>query len=184
VTDQTVYLLHFKAKDKLLDSKKRQDLYSKVIYFFLRKRLNLDFKKIDLYKDKNRKPFLTIDDKPVSCSISHCNSHYFIGICFDQKIGIDIEDLDQKRNYLKIAKKYFSASEYKLLQEVSKEKQSSRFFLLWTAKESLLKILSNDYLPRSKDLFLDQLELLSRNRDLSYFLYLDKYLLSVVRQKK
>jgi 4'-phosphopantetheinyl transferase len=58
----------------------------------------------------------------------------------DREVGVDVEDLAASRKHLlDIADRFFSRSEAAALQELPAGQQLSRFFELWTLKESYIK---------------------------------------------
>jgi 4'-phosphopantetheinyl transferase len=73
-------------------------------------------------------------------NLSHSANLAIIGITLGRRIGVDVErfrDLD----YLEIAKRYFSAREYRELSTLPSEHIRKNFFACWTRKEALLKAL-------------------------------------------
>ncbi len=56
------------------------------------------------------------------------------------EIGVDIEKIKNSMDYLNIAKRFFHPDEYSTLLQITNLQQQQRaFFVLWTAKEALLK---------------------------------------------
>jgi len=65
-----------------------------------------------------------------------------IALCAISKnpVGIDVEYLDKKINFLDIAQRFFNNTEYDILKAITdKEKLNLAFFKLWTQKEAYLK---------------------------------------------
>jgi 4'-phosphopantetheinyl transferase len=56
-----------------------------------------------------------------------------------EQVGVDVERTDVRVEALALGKRYFSASEFSILQELPAEEQSLRFFAYWTLKESYVK---------------------------------------------
>ncbi len=80
----------------------------------------------------------------VAFNLSHGQNLGLYGIIRDVsslKIGVDIEEGGRSLDPLSLAERFFTASEYQLLQQSSPEEQSHRFLQLWTAKEAYLKAL-------------------------------------------
>lgn len=66
-------------------------------------------------------------------SLSH--SGKYVGVAFSQKkVGFDIQE-HRKRNYNRIAKRFFSYYEYRFVEQ----RGETAFFDIWTAKESYVK---------------------------------------------
>jgi 4'-phosphopantetheinyl transferase len=89
------------------------------------------------YSDRG-KPRLA-KDISLQFNISHSQEYALFGFTLNHLIGVDIEYQRAMPDALKIAQRFFSAREYKMLEEVALEQQSKLFFQLWTAKESYLK---------------------------------------------
>lgn len=89
------------------------------------------------YSDRG-KPWLA-QDTSLQFNISHSQEYALFGFTFNHLIGVDIEYQRTMPDALKIAQRFFSAREYKMLEEVSLEQRSRLFFQLWTAKEAYLK---------------------------------------------
>lgn len=92
------------------------------------------------YGDRG-KPLLTESSRNHSLqfNISHSQEYALYGFIYHQPIGVDLEYVREMPDALKIAQRFFSASEYNLIQAVATEKQQQAFFQLWTAKEAYLK---------------------------------------------
>ena len=86
---------------------------------------------IKLEKTSNGKPYLT--NAPYEISLSHTKTHYFLAVSA-LPVGVDAEQLERNTDYAPILKKF-----------TKKERdgvQNQRDFLsLWTAKESVIKLL-------------------------------------------
>ena len=72
-------------------------------------------------------------------NLSHSVDMALLGITCQHEIGVDIECLDRKTDYLGIAERFFSPQEQILLAEVSPAHQSLAFFNGWTRKEAFVK---------------------------------------------
>jgi 4'-phosphopantetheinyl transferase len=57
------------------------------------------------------------------------------------KVGVDIETIRPRRNLLAIAEQYFTANESAYLASLPSATQLRTFYMLWVAKEALLKAL-------------------------------------------
>ena len=76
---------------------------------------------------------------PIFFNLSHADNRMVIAVSSIRDLGIDIESMHKKRAFLKIANRYFAPDEIKSLNNLSTPLQASRFFELWTLKESVLK---------------------------------------------
>ncbi len=89
------------------------------------------------YSDRG-KPRLA-KDTALQFNISHSQEYALFGFTLNHLIGVDIEHQRAMPDALKIAQRFFSAREYKMLEQVSIEQQPKLFFQFWTAKEAYLK---------------------------------------------
>jgi 4'-phosphopantetheinyl transferase len=71
-------------------------------------------------------------------NISHSQDWVAVAISLVGKVGLDIEVVRPRKNYLKVAKNFFADDEY---QWMTKQDDTLRaFWQLWTLKESALKL--------------------------------------------
>jgi 4'-phosphopantetheinyl transferase len=89
------------------------------------------------YSDRGKPQLAT--DISLQFNISHSQEHALFGFTLNHLIGVDIEYQRAMPDALKIAQRFFSLREYKMLEEVALEQQPKLFFQLWTAKEAYLK---------------------------------------------
>lgn len=94
--------------------------------------------KIRFFFQEKGKPFLK--DTLLTFNLSHTKEMAILAISTDVEIGVDIEKIKTNVNYLDIAKRFFHPDEYHHLTKIEDfQKQQQFFYLLWTAKEALLK---------------------------------------------
>ncbi len=93
-------------------------------------------KKLNVGKTSSGKPVI-VSPKGWFYNISHSND---LGICAigSMELGIDLEYIKKKRDYLSIAETWFTADEYKKINTPGK-KGRELFYHLWTRKESVIK---------------------------------------------
>ena len=72
-------------------------------------------------------------------NVSHSQNIALYGITKNNLIGIDVEYLRSNVECDKIAKRFFNEREYRIINSLSKEKQTQTFFQFWTIKEAYLK---------------------------------------------
>ncbi len=82
------------------------------------------------------------DEKEMpSFSIAH--THGLVAAAFYRygEVGVDVEDmLDTRRHLDAIARRFFSEDEMEYFQQGSDDTSATRFFTLWTLKESIAKL--------------------------------------------
>jgi 4'-phosphopantetheinyl transferase len=96
---------------------------------------------LNIIRDKYGKPELKTenDQSKVNFSLSHSDDLVAVAIHRNQKIGIDIEKIMTGKNFLGIAKRFFSTDEFMALDSLNPEEQLIAFYLCWTRKEAYLK---------------------------------------------
>lgn len=82
------------------------------------------------------KPFIT--NAPLAFNQSHCVSDYVLVYSLTiLDVGVDIENIHRKPNFMALAKRYFHDKEYQLWQKSGYD--THLWFKLWTIKEAVLK---------------------------------------------
>ncbi len=92
-------------------------------------------------KNAYGKPFISSSSLavPLCFNLSHTNNFVVMAVTLDQEIGVDIEYLPRLGKMLEIANHFFSPIEIEQLHALPAEKQTNRFFDLWTLKEAYIK---------------------------------------------
>lgn len=90
--------------------------------------------KVNIFYDKKRKPFLSLQGKYIS--LSHSFDRIAIGISSYQ-IGIDIEKLRKDKKIIKIKKKFIRDDESFFINTSNEE---DYLHIIWGIKESLYKL--------------------------------------------
>lgn len=98
--------------------------------------LGIESKNINFKKNKYGKPYLK-DHQEFNFNISH-SGDFVICAIDDKPIGIDIEKIKQIE-YKEIAKNYFTVSEFQYIISQDSENNLSKFYEIWTLKESYIK---------------------------------------------
>jgi phosphopantetheinyl transferase len=111
-------------------------------YAFLRqvlaRKIGCQPDEIQYGKEKGGKPFVTGD--PLFFNISHTRSEFVFSVSDKLSSGIDIEEFGRKINFEPVIKRFFSSAEVAYILN-GRSASALRFFLLWTRKESLLKLI-------------------------------------------
>lgn len=84
----------------------------------------------------NGKPF--ISNANLEFSLSHTGNEGLLSVS-RAVTGIDIENEQRQTEPLKLARRFFSASEYQQLSEVAADRQQTVFLQAWTRKEAVVK---------------------------------------------
>jgi len=72
-------------------------------------------------------------------NLSHAGDYIVVAVTRCRDIGVDVEYIHRKTNYMGIARRYFLAMEIADLSALSGESQRGRFYDYWTLKEAYLK---------------------------------------------
>ena len=95
--------------------------------------------RVDLIYETRGKPLLAANDSALQFNISHSQEYALFGFTRQHSIGVDLEYQRSMPDCLKIARRFFSANEFNLLQNAAQHERTKLFFQLWTAKEAYLK---------------------------------------------
>lgn len=120
--------LHIYKIDKDIKVKSKQLIKTNLANYLNTTKFNIEY-------TENGKPTVT----GINFSISHSKNILVQAFSFTGKIGIDVEHINFKRNYLKLAKRYFNEEEYHYLKSLSGKDAPLQFYQLWTAKEAVCK---------------------------------------------
>ncbi len=72
-------------------------------------------------------------------NISHATGIVVAAFSLEREIGVDVEYIEQKADYLELARTQFAATEIELLEALPHQQQTDAFFALWTLKEAYTK---------------------------------------------
>lgn len=95
-------------------------------------------KEIVIELQEKGKPF--IKNEALAFNLSHTKEMGLLAVSSHVDIGVDIEKIKASANYLEIAKRFFHPEEYDHLVKIENiHDQQKTFFMVWTAKEAILK---------------------------------------------
>lgn len=101
----------------------------------------------------------TLRDFPdLHFNLTHSKDLAALAVCTAGPVGVDLEMLDPEFPVREIAREYFIGSERAAIDDAPNDhERTRRFFELWTAKESIMKVtgLGMNLEPRSIELALD-----------------------------
>lgn len=72
-------------------------------------------------------------------NLSHTRSLVALGVTWDRKLGIDIENITSRSSFLDVARHFFASSEADALATMPQSHVQHRFFEYWTFKEAYIK---------------------------------------------
>ncbi len=99
---------------------------------------------VKLAKTASGKPYIAEWDNaegpPLFFSLSHHTGYLLIAVCRRYPIGVDLESAERPlRQPMKLARRYFHASEYEYLKSLPPENLHQRWLTIWTCKEAVVK---------------------------------------------
>lgn len=89
----------------------------------------------------HEKPFALVDGEHVSISfnVSHGGSHGLIAVAPEGRLGVDVEERTERRDFDRLIDAAFGANEQRALTRANGTGRIQLFFKLWTIKEALIK---------------------------------------------
>jgi 4'-phosphopantetheinyl transferase len=89
------------------------------------------------------KPFLVKEQNlpSIEFNLSHSGDSILFAFAREHSIGVDVERIRSKVNYLDIAKRFFSAAEVVALNALPEDEKITAFFHCWSRKEAVIKAL-------------------------------------------
>src|SRR5262249_55838128 len=106
--------------------------------YLLSNYLQLPAEQLSFVYNPHGKPLLS--SSLIQFNISHSNNMILFAITLRSTIGVDIEFLDRElKNYLALAKRFFTDNEYQRLKLLPEAVQLENFFRYWTRKEAICK---------------------------------------------
>lgn len=90
----------------------------------------------------NGKPFLLDEQNPgnIQFNLSHANNLSMLAVCIDRSVGIDIEYMERKTDWMGIIKRFFTANEQAAIFKLPQDQQKAAFYCVWTRKEAHMKV--------------------------------------------
>lgn len=98
--------------------------------------------KISFFYQANGRPELVAAQNNIGLNfnLSHAKDFAIIGVSLGRRIGVDVECY-RTLEFLEIARRYFSPSEYRQLSALPLNEHQKHFFACWSRKEAFLKAL-------------------------------------------
>lgn len=75
----------------------------------------------------------------IAFNLSRTTGLIVLGVTRDRAIGVDVENVRERKAALEVADRFFAPSEVAALRALPVEEQERRFFEYWTLKESYIK---------------------------------------------
>ena len=103
--------------------------------------LNIEPSQINFGYEPRGKPFLDESCNQINLkfNLSHSQNYALYVMSLNNSIGVDLECINSKTDVVSLAQRFFSPSEFAVIESVSPEQQQQLFFRYWTCKEAYLK---------------------------------------------
>ena len=76
---------------------------------------------------------------PIRFSLSHSHGCGLLAVANGIEVGVDLEQVREEVEYLKLAERFFSPTESKVIRAKRADQQPEAFFRYWVGKEAMLK---------------------------------------------
>ncbi len=103
--------------------------------------LHIPGKDVFLLRNRYGKPDLDPHHHadPLYFNISHSHEWMLFAINASAAVGVDIENTRRRTDPIRLATRYFSATEIKSLRDLDDDRRAAAFLRAWTHKEAVLK---------------------------------------------
>ncbi len=106
----------------------------------LAERLGCALKDLVIAIDEHGKPFLNADlGQALYFNLSHAGRYALVAMSKTSPVGVDIEKINSKVDFLAIAERFFTSQECAYINDREVEQQADIFFRIWTLKEAYVK---------------------------------------------
>ena len=128
-------------------ARRRFGLCRAALRALLCERLDCDNGRLSFGMSRYDKPFALVDylPAPVSFNVSHSGDHGLIAFTPEGRIGIDVEERIQRRDFDRLIDAAFGKDEQAVLTSAVGQDRIYLFFKLWTIKEALIKALGTGF---------------------------------------
>ncbi len=80
-----------------------------------------------------------INNKAIEFNVSHSGDYTLIALTLENKIGVDIEEINSNVDHLSLANRFFSDEEKTQILSLDEGQQCDAFYRIWARKESFIK---------------------------------------------
>ena len=103
--------------------------------------LNVEPSQINFGYEPRGKPFLDESCNQINLkfNLSHSQNYALYVMSLNNSIGVDLECINSKTDVASLAQRFFSPSEFAVIESASDKQQQQLFFRYWTCKEAYLK---------------------------------------------
>jgi len=96
---------------------------------------------ITFFYEQHCKPYINdkYNNKSIEFNVSHSGDYVLIAIILENKVGIDLEEINFEIDYQSLSNRFFSDKEKNELISLDKDDQLDAFYRAWARKESFIK---------------------------------------------
>lgn len=97
---------------------------------------------LEFHAGSNGKPMLldpSGSSQSLRFNLSHSHGRMLVAVAKGREVGIDLEQVREKLDALKLSERFFTATEYQDLKHRTEPDRTGRFYRYWVAKEAVLK---------------------------------------------
>lgn len=100
---------------------------------------DVDPKRWEFAAEEHGRLYIKAPDSALAFNISHTAGLVACAVSLEPEVGVDVEEINDKRGTTDVAQRVFSAEELSELDVLSEAGKVERFFTLWTLKEAYIK---------------------------------------------
>lgn len=143
--------IHLLAREELAHAQKISRLQTRQRYLLVRAEVRrclaiyTGLAPQDLVFDRTAagKPLLGNAPHPLSFNLSHSGHYLALAVTAGDAIGVDLEQVNRRRNWQAIAERYFHPEEVAQLMALPEAERYLGFYRCWTLKEAFFKALGS-----------------------------------------
>ncbi|WP_303722697.1 4'-phosphopantetheinyl transferase superfamily protein [Malonomonas rubra] len=129
-----------RADRLLLANKKKQFIVARCrLREILASYMDLSPEKLQFEYGPQGKPKLLLNDNIIRFNLAHSGCLALLGVIKSEEVGVDLEKIDRKLAFSRLAERFFTEDERFALAQASEVRKRRVFYRLWTTKESRLK---------------------------------------------
>ncbi len=127
-------------KYKVLDDYVRFCVGRAMLRYLSAEYLKVDRRSLQLDTNIHGKPFWIGTNSKLNFNISHSGDWVLLAFALENEVGIDVQQINNKTDYMNIAKYSFTTDELEALNSAPNSKRKKIFFNIWACKEAIVKV--------------------------------------------
>ncbi len=125
-----------------IEEKKKQFVIARaVLRKLLANCLSLNVREITFSYGEHCKPYVIqkYNHHVIEFNLSHSGNYVLMALTLDNKVGVDIEKVNEQIDYQSLSRRFFSEKEKQELGKLAQTEQLEAFYRAWVRKESFIK---------------------------------------------